>query len=142
MKFFKEQLFILLKMLKKIQVEYDSIRDRINDELNNLHAVMERFPGFINIFHEPLEQLLNDIYEASANCYNAVYLRSEKTVTKYNELYDDIKNNNENSYLQYILGESETTINDFIQDIIDQLNKIYTASQNFFRRLKVMFNIN
>ena len=121
---------------KKIQVEYDSIKDRINDELNNLHAVMERFPGFINIFHEPLEQLLNDIYEASANCYNAVYLRSEKTVTKYNELYDDIKNNNENSYLQYILGESETTINDFIQDIIDQLNKIYTASQNFFPSIK------
>ena len=131
----KAAFYITEDIEKKIQVEYDLIADKINEQLNLLYASIDKFPGFINIFHDPLEELLQSIYEASANCYNKVYTTSQTAVNTYNKLYDNI-NQGQNKYLNFILETSQSTITDFVQDLINQLNKIYSASQIFFPKVK------
>ena len=127
--------YIVEDIEKKIQVEYDQIETQINEQLNKLYAYMDEFPGFIDIFHQPLEDLLQAIYLASANCYNTVYKTSEKAVNVYDELYNSI-NSGQNTYLDYLLQTTQSSINDFIQELINKLKSIYSASQLFFPKLK------
>ena len=62
----------------KIDDVFKNTEEKINEELNKLYTSISNAPSFVELFHEPLEELLQKILNASGAYFKKVYNESQK----------------------------------------------------------------
>ena len=108
---------------------------KTNEELNKLYTSISNAPSFVELFHEPLEELLQKILKASGACFKKVYDESQKTNETLEELEIAVDNNNID-FMKVIESTTKSNIINFVLNIKEKLVNIYKKSQMILLNLK------
>ena len=119
------------KKLKKTDNIYKNVRIYLENQLSNMSLFIDYFPEIKDFFLSPLDTLFTSTKNASGISFNALYLDGKNINEALTNLYNDIKNN-ENNIILEISEITKTEIDNFIFDIQNKIDSITESSKNFF----------
>ena len=102
---------------------------------------IDYFPEIKDFFLRPLETLFTSTKNASGISFNALYLDGKNINETLTNLYNDIKNNENNITLE-ISEITKTEIDNFIFDIQNKIDSIKNLLKIFSLKLLKILNIN
>ncbi len=86
-----------------------------------MSLLIDSFPEIKDFFLRPLETLFTSTKNASGNSFNALYLDGKNINEALTNLYNDIKNNENNITIE-ISEITKTEIDNFIFDIQNKID--------------------
>ena len=129
------------KLKKKADNIYKNVRIYLENQLNNMSLFIDYFPEIKDFFLRPLETLFTSTKNASRISFNALYLDGKNINETLTNLYNDIKNNENNITLE-ISEITKTEIDNFIFDIQNKIDSIKNLLKIFSLKLLKILNIN
>ena len=126
---------------KKADNIYKNVRIYLENQLNNMSLFIDYFPEIKDFFLSPLDTLFTSTKNASGISFNALYLDGKNINETLTNLYNDIKNNENNITLE-ISEITKTEIDNFIFDIQNKIDSIKNLLKIFSLKLLKILNIN
>jgi hypothetical protein len=108
---------------KKADNIYKNVRIYLENQLNNMSLFIDYFPEIKDFFLSPLDTLFTSTKNASGISFNALYLDGKNINETLTNLYNDIKNNENNITIE-ISEITKTEIDNFIFDIQNKIDSI------------------